>query len=72
VSIANNEYAGMYKFKYTPCTEGCVISKSFKDIRKELKELEKQEEEPYIGVEKDELEVFIKDATKKLVAEMRS
>jgi len=72
VSIANNEYAGMYKFNYTPCTEGCVISKSFKDIRKELKELEKQEEEPYEGVEKDVLEEFIKDATKKLVAEMRS
>ncbi len=72
VSIANNEYAGMYKFNYTPCTEGCVISKSFKDIRKELKELKKQEEEPYEGVEQDVLEDFIKDATKKLVSEMRS
>lgn len=72
VSISNNEYAGMYKFNYTPCTDGCVISKSFKDIRKELKELRKKEEEPYEGVEKDVLEEFIKDATKKLVAEMRS
>ena len=62
----------MYKFNYTPCTDGCVISKSFKDIRKELKELRKKEEEPYEGVEKDVLEEFIKDATKKLVAEMRS
>ncbi|MFD1095595.1 hypothetical protein [Salegentibacter chungangensis] len=72
VSIANNEYAGMYKFNYTPCTDGCVISKSFKDIRKELKKLRKKEEEPYEGVEKDVLEEFIKDATRKLVAEMRS
>lgn len=72
VSIANNEYAGMYKFNYTPCTEGCVISKSFKDIKKEQKELRKKEEEPYEGVEKDVLEDFIKDATQKLVSEMRS
>jgi hypothetical protein len=72
VSIENNEYAGMYKFNYTPCTDGCVISKSFKDIRKELKQLRKREEEPYEGVEKDVLEDFIKDATKKLVNEMRS
>lgn len=72
VSIQNNEYGGMYKFNYTPCTEGCVISKSFKDIRKELKELKKRDEEPYEGVEKDVLEDFIKDATRQLVSEMRS
>lgn len=72
VSISNNEYAGMYKFNYTPCTDGCVISKSFKDLRKELKDLRNKEEEPYEGLEKDVLEEFIKDATKKLVAEMRS
>jgi hypothetical protein len=75
VSIENNEYAGMYKFNYTPCTEGCIISKSLKDIRKELKGTgfsNKREVEPYEGVEKDVLEDFIKDATKKLVAEMRS
>ncbi len=72
VSIENNEYAGMYKFNYTPCTDGCIISKSFKDLRKELKDLRKKDEEPYEGVEKDVLEDFIKDATRKLVAEMRS
>lgn len=72
VSISNNEYAGMYKFNYTPCIDGCVISKSFKDLRKELKELRKKDEESYEGVEKDILEDFIKDATKRLVAEMRS
>lgn len=72
VSIENNEYGGMYKFNYTPCTEGCIISKSFKDIRKELKAMKKKDEEPYEGVEKDVLEDFIKDATKRLVSEMRS
>lgn len=72
VLIQNNEYAGMYKFNYTPCVEGCVIQKSLRDIRKELKEMAKRDEVPYEGVEKDELEIFIKDATKKLVSEMRS
>ena len=66
VSIENNEYAGMYKFNYTPCTNGCVIEKSFKDIRKELKEMKKREEEPYEGVEKDKLEEFIKRCYKKI------
>lgn len=72
VSIETNEYAGMYKFNFTPCTDGCVISKSFKDLRKELKELKKMDEKPYEGVEKDDLEDFIKRATRELVAEMRS
>jgi len=72
VLIKNNEYAGMYKFNYTPCTTGCIISKSFKDIRKELKKLAKEDVEPYEGVEIDVLEDFIKGATRKLVAEMRS
>lgn len=72
VSIENNEYGGMYKFNYTPCTEGCVISKSFKDLRKEMKALKKLEEKPYEGVEKDVLEDFIKEATRQLVSEMRS
>lgn len=75
VSIETNEYAGRYKFNYTPCTEGCVISKSFKDLRKELKEFKKskkKDEVPYEGVEKDELEDFIKRATRELVAEMRA
>ncbi|RRQ48637.1 hypothetical protein DZC72_13195 [Maribacter algicola] len=71
VSIENNEYAGMYKLNYTPCTYGCIVSQSFKDLRKELKDKKKKEAEPYEGVEKDVLEEFIKDATIKLVNEMR-
>jgi hypothetical protein len=77
VSIANNEYAGMYKFNYTPCIDGCVVFKSLQDIRKERIKMKKEgkkldEEKPYEGVEKDVLVEFIKDATKKLVNEMRS
>ena len=65
--INSNEFAGMYKFNYTPCVEGCVISKSLRELEKERK----KEKEGYEGVERDELEIFIKDATTKLVKEMR-
>lgn len=71
VYIANNEYAGMYKFNYTPCIYGCIISQSLSDLRKEQKNLRKKGKEPYEGVERDVLEDFIKDATNKLVGEMR-
>lgn len=71
VIIKSNEFAGAYKFNYTPCVNGCVVSKSLKELQKERKEREKQKEKGYEGVQKDELEVFIKDATDKLVATMR-
>ncbi|NYJ26620.1 hypothetical protein [Allomuricauda sp. ARW1Y1] len=71
VSIASNEYSGMYKFNYTPCVDGCIVAKSLKDVRKEQREMKKDGDKPYEGVEKQVLEEFIKDATKKLVEEMR-
>lgn len=71
VLINSNEFAGVYKFNYTPCVKGCVISKSFKDMKKELKLFKKKGVKPYEGVEKDILEDFIKNATTKLVTEMR-
>ncbi len=71
VLINSNEFAGIYKFNYTPCVEGCVISKSFKDVKKELKLFKKKGSNPYEGVEKDVLEDFIKNATRQLVTEMR-
>lgn len=71
VLINSNEFAGIYKFNYTPCVDGCVISKSFKDIQKELKIFKKKGVQPYEGVEADVLEDFVKNATKQLVAEMR-
>ena len=72
ILIKTNEFAGVYKFNYTPCTDGCVIKKSIKQLQKERKQLEKEGVQAYEGVEKDELEIFIKDATTKLVAEMRA
>ena len=71
VLINTNEFAGVYKFNYTPCVEGCFISKSVKDLKKELKALRKKGKTSYEGVEKDILEDFIKNATRQLVAEMR-
>ena len=73
VMIKSNEFAGVYKFNYTPCSEGkgCSISKSLSQLQKERKKKIKEDEKGYEGVERDELEIFIKDATKKLVNEMR-
>jgi len=71
IIINTNEFAGSYKFNYTPCVNGCVISKSMKELEKERKEREKERKKGYEGVERDELVVFIKDATDKLVEAMR-
>ncbi|MBB6680498.1 hypothetical protein H4O20_03490 [Aequorivita sp. 609] len=71
VMINSNEFAGVYKFNYTPCVSGCVISKSLSEYRKERKNKLKEGVKAYEGVERDELELFIKDATEKLVLEMR-
>lgn len=71
VIIKSNEFAGAYKFNYTPCVNGCVVSKSLKELQKERKEREKQKEKGYEGVERNELEEFIKNATDKLVEAMR-
>lgn len=71
VLIHSNEFAGVYKFNYTPCIEGCIIKKSLKDLEKERKQREEEKKKGYEGVEKDELEIFIKEATIQLVEEMR-
>ncbi|WP_242132907.1 hypothetical protein [Aestuariivivens marinum] len=71
VLINSNEFAGVYRFNFTPCVDGCVISKSAKDYAKEMKLLKKKGIQAYEGVERNVLEEFIGNATKKLVAEMR-
>lgn len=72
ILIKSNEFAGVYKFNYTPCTEGCIIKKSLNELTKERRDREKNGPQGYEGVEKDELEVFIKEATQQLVDEMRN
>ncbi|MDQ0476207.1 hypothetical protein [Chryseobacterium sp. MDT2-18] len=71
VLIKNNQFAGLYDFNYTPCTDGCVIAQSFKDVKNQIKTIRKTGIQPYEGVEKNELEEFIKAATRNLVAEIR-
>lgn len=71
VLINSNEFAGVYKFNYTPCVEGCMIKKSLKELEKERKRKEEEKKKGYEGVEKNELESFIKQATIQLVEKMR-
>lgn len=71
IIVENNEYAGVYRFNYTPCTELCTVSLSLKDYEKMLKDKKKEGPQAYEGVEKNLMEEFIKDATKKLIFEMR-
>ncbi|SIQ89766.1 hypothetical protein [Maribacter ulvicola] len=72
VVINSNEFAGVYKFNYTPCTNGCVISKSMSELRREREKKANDDKKGYEGVERNELEIFIKNATKQLVTEMRN
>lgn len=71
VMIKNNEFAGLYRFNYTPCIDGCQISQSLKEMQQNNKRNRKMGVQPYEGVEKNELEEFIKSSTRQLVAEMR-
>tara|TARA_R110002072_G_scaffold66499_4_gene164009 strand:+ start:39596 stop:40297 length:702 start_codon:yes stop_codon:yes gene_type:complete len=71
ILIESNEFAGIYKFNYAPCEDGCIISKSRTQLAQEMKERKKKTKEGYEGVERDTLELFMKDATRKLVKEMR-
>lgn len=69
IIMSNNEFAGTYKFNYSPCNSvnPCEINE---DFNKKWKNILKGKE-AYEGVEKNELENFIKDATKQLVESMR-
>lgn len=70
VSIQDNEYAGRYMFHYAPCQNGCKISSS--KMKAVKRGWANKDVKPYEGVEQDELENFMKNATKMLVEEMRS
>lgn len=71
IMIGENGLAGVYKFNYTPCVDGCVIVKSKSLTSKERKALLEERKKGYKGVEKDEMEQFIKGATIKLINEIR-
>lgn len=72
IIVKNNEYAGVYKFHYSPCSvEPCVISLSIKDYEKLRKAQSKSEPIPVEIVNNDVMEDFIRRATQQLINEMR-
>jgi hypothetical protein len=69
-----NDLAGIYKFHYTPCVDGCIIEVSDKDKKKAQKRKKNQKPEGFevvFGIEDNVMEEFLKSATKRLVSEMR-
>ena len=69
ILMNNNEFAGTYTYNYTPCSneKPCEINS---DFEKRWKKIQKGKE-PDENVEKNQLEIFIRDATKQLVESMR-
>jgi len=70
VLIDNNEFAGTFKFNYAPCSKNnkCVINESWK---KRVKRINKGKES-YEKVKNNDLEDFIRGATRELVNDMRN
>lgn len=73
VLLEKNQFAGSYTFKYAPCTDGCPIrlanGTSPVYVNEEIKN--EVNDNPYQYVEKSVLEEFMKNATQKLIAEIR-
>lgn len=65
--INTNEFAGIYKFNYVPCVDGCDYGPTRRPTRRELDELKS-----YEAVEEDKLIQFVRNATNQLVSEMRN
>lgn len=74
IQIKDNDYAGLYKFNYTPCVEPCYIELSNKDRRKLEKMNKKAEVEAFesVNVSTDIFTEFVKDATDRLILSMRN
>ncbi|MBF8151618.1 hypothetical protein ITJ86_17095 [Winogradskyella sp. F6397] len=67
IMINTNEFAGIYKFNYVPCIDGCAYGPTKRMTRRELDEIQS-----YEAVEENRLIKFVKNATNQLVAEMRN
>ncbi|WP_430468492.1 hypothetical protein [Winogradskyella ouciana] len=66
IMINTNEFAGIYKFNYVPCVNGCEFRPASRPTKREL-----EETKPYEAVEEDTLIEFVRSATNQLVSEMR-
>jgi len=73
ILINSNELGGVYRFNYTPCLDGCLITNGFQSNTNSSYEKKKTDitDNNIAGLEKDVFEEFIKDATNRLVVEMR-
>jgi hypothetical protein len=69
VMINTNEFAGIYKFNYIPCVDGCDIRPAKRLTKRELDDVKKVS---YEAVEEDKLIEFIKNATRQFIMEMRN
>ena len=70
--IKDNEFAGTYKFNYTPCSidSGCKIDGKFDEKWKKIKK--GKEKETYEVVQTSVMEEFMKNATEKLVESIKN
>lgn len=67
IMINTNEFAGIYKFNYVPCVNGCDYGPTKRPTKRELDEIKS-----YEAVEEDRLIEFVRNATAQLVSEMRN
>jgi hypothetical protein len=65
--INTNEFAGIYKFNYVPCIDGCSYGPTTRPPKREL-----DKARFYEAVEENTLVEFVRKATNQLVAEMRN
>ena len=66
IMINTNEFAGIYKFNYVPCVNGCNYGPTVRMTKREVDQMMS-----YEAVEENELLKFVKNATNQLVREMR-
>jgi len=78
IIIKTNQFAGSYKFNYTPCVDGCIIQQATPSFQ-EMKEMRKKQasetrtpEGFSVMYSKKENEDFVRLYTQKLIQSMRS
>ena len=67
IMINTNEFAGIYKFNYVPCVNGCEIRPAKRLTKREVEETKPFEN----SIDEDDLIEFTRIATNQLVSEMR-
>lgn len=67
IMISTNEFAGIYKFNYVPCVNGCEYKPVSRPTKREL-----ETAIPYEAVEENTLIEFVRSATRQLISEMRN